>query len=462
LAPSALRLALAVLVLGPGVPLRAQEGVATPARQGGVPTGEATAEEISLSLDEAIQRGLRYNLAAILGSAAVESAEGARRAERADLLPQLRGGITESRQKINLAAYGFHLPGMSDLVGPFNVFDARLYLQQTVLDLQALHRDHAASRSLDAAREDEHGVRDLVVLTCGQLYLQAVAGESRIAAARAQLDTSEALLQSARDRRATGLGAGIEVLRAQVQRDSDRQRLILTRQEAAKEKLALAHAIGLPLGQRYRLTDDMPFAALLPLTTEEAVERALRDRPDLKAAALRVEAAEEKLQSARGKRLPTVGVSADYGAIGNDVSGALGTFTLGAAVRVPLFEGGRTEARIREAEAHLKAERARHDDLRARVYYQLQSVFLDLEAAEDRLHVAEEGLDLARQQLAQSRDRFAAGVTDNVEVVQAQEALAAAEENRISSLLALNVARLSLAAALGGAETGYTQLLKGP
>jgi outer membrane protein TolC len=440
---------------------RSQEPGGLGLLQGGVPTGEATKDEVALSLTEAIERGLRYNLGSILGAAAVTGAEGARKEALADLLPQLRAGVLESRQKINLAAYGFTGPGIPQIVGPFNLFDARVYLHQTILDLRALNRSHASADSLEAARQDERTARDLVVLVCGQLYLEAVAGESRIAAARAQLDTADTLLAVARDRKASGLGAGIEVLRAQVQEQSLRQRLIVAEQDAAKEKLALARAIGLPLGQRFRLADPMPTAPALPLTVEEAVERAWAGRPDLKAAQARVEAAEALRQAAKGEGLPSLVVSGDYGAIGNDVPGALATFTLGAALRVPLFEGGRVQARVREADARVQQERARLADLRARVYYEVQSVFLDLKASDERVLVAESARALAREQLLQVKDRFASGVADNVEVVQAQEALAAAAENHIASLYAQTVARLSLARTLGGAEASYAELLKG-
>ena len=442
-------------------PVRAQEPGALAALQGGVPTGEATKDEIALSLSEAIERGLRYNLGSILSGAATAGAEGARSEARADLLPQLRAGVVESRQKVNLAAYGFSTPGVPEIVGPFNVFDARAYIQQTILDLKALHRSRAAANSLEAARQDEHGTRDLVVLLCGQLYLQAVAGESRIAAARAQLDTAQALLGVARDRKASGLGAGIEVLRGQVQEQSLRQRLIVAEQDAAKEKLALARAIGLPLGQRFRLVDAMPAALAVPLTVEQAVERAWAGRPDLKAAQSRVESAEALRKAARGEGLPSLVVSGDYGAIGNDVAGSRATFSLGAALRVPLFQGGRVQGHVREAEARVQQEQARLADLRARIYYEVQSVFLDLKAADERVDVAESALALAREQVQQARDRFASGVADNLEVVQAQEALATAAENQIASLYAQTVARLSLARTLGGAEQGYAELLKG-
>jgi len=457
--PTAMVLAAALVL--PAAPARAQEGAVPSMLQGGVPTGEATPNEVSLSLAETIERGLRYNLGSILGGSAVASAEGARREARADLLPQLRAGVVESRQTINLAAYGLTLPGVPPLVGPFNLFDARVFLHQSILDLKARHRSQAAADTLEAARQDEHGVRDLVVLVCGQLYVQAVAGETRIAATRAQLDTADALLALARDRKASGLGAGIEVVRAEVQAQSVRQRLIVAEQEAAKEKLALARAIGLPLGQRFRLSDPMPFAPAVPLTVEEAVERAWAGRPDLKAAQARVEAAEKLRQAAQGEGLPSLAATADYGAIGNDVPGALGTYTVGAALRVPVFEGGRVQARVREAQARVDQERARLADLRARIYYEVQAVFLDLKAASERVSVAEGALALAREQLQQAKDRFAAGVADNLEVVQAQEALADAAENRIASLYAHNVARFSLARTLGGAETSYAELLKG-
>jgi outer membrane protein TolC len=463
--PAAALLAFLATSLLAAAGARPQERSGLETLQGGVPTGEATNDEIALTLADAIDRGLRYNLGSILGEAAVAGAEGARQETLADLLPQLRGGVLFSRQKINLAAFGFTgalIPGVPQLVGPFNLFDVRAYAQQTVLDLKALNKTRAAAGSLEAARQDEHSARDLVVLACGQLYLEAAAGESRIVAARAQLDTAELLLGVARDRKSSGLGPGIEVLRAEVQERSQRQRLIVAEQDAAKEKLALARAIGLPLGQRFRLAGSVPSISAVPLTPEDAVQRAWTSRPDLKAARARVAAAEASRKAAQGEYWPSLVVTGDYGAIGNDPGSALATYTFGANLRVPLFEGGRVQGRVREAEARLQQERARLEDLRARIYYEVQSDFLDLKAADERVGVAEDAVNLARDQLQQAKDRFANGVADNVEVVQAQEALAAADENHIASLHAQAVARLSLARTIGGVEESYNQLLKGP
>jgi outer membrane protein TolC len=457
-----LPLALVLGLLLAGLRAEGQEGPPSAVFQGGVPFGEAVPEELSLSLSEAVERGLRHNLGLILGREGVGIAQGARRGALADLLPQLRLGLGETREKINLAAFGFSgLPGLPEVVGPFSVFDARAFLSQSILDLKALHRARAASDELRAAEHDARNTRDLVVLACAGLYLQAVAGESRIDAARAELETAEALLTLARDRKAAGLAAGIDALRAEVQMQAQRQRLIVAEEEAVKGKLMLARAIGLPLGQRFRLADPMPLAPLPTVTPEEAVAQAWRERPDLKAALARVEAAEASRRSALGEGLPSLSVSADYGTIGSEPGTARSTFTLGAALKVPIFEGGRMQGKVREAEARLAEERARLEDLRALIYYEVQTAFLELHSAEDRVRVAQSALDLGQKELAQARDRFAAGVASNIDVIQAQEALASATENHIASLYAHNVAKVSLARALGGAETSYIQLLRG-
>jgi len=461
LRPVARTFACAVGMLLGGAGARAQQMDMTSSLQGGVPQGAPTASELALTLNDAIARGLASNLAAIVAETSIDAAEGSLATARADLLPQLHGSVSGSRQKINLAAYGLATPGMETMVGPFNVFDARASIRQSILDFKALNSARAASRLLEVARQDRRSVRDLVVLVCGQLYLQAVAGQSRIAAARAQLETADALLTLARDRKASGLVAGIEVLRADVQAQVQRQRLIVADAEEAKAKLVLARAIGLPLGQRFTLTDGMPFTPPPPLTAQEATERAWQERPDLRAEVARVEAAQAARRAAFAENLPSLGVSADAGAIGNDVPGARFTYSMAAALQVPLFEGGRSAGHARQAEARLRVERARLADLRARISYEIESVFLDLDAAAARVGVAENALGLATQQLEQARDRFQSGVAGTLELVQAQEALATAEENRIASLYAHNVARFTLARALGGAETSYATLLKG-
>jgi outer membrane protein TolC len=436
--------------------------VPTQALRGGVPSGVATQEEIPLTLDDAIARGLQHNLALLLAHDAVEVARGDHREALADLLPQLRGGLSGVREKISLAAFGFSgLGGFPTIIGPFNVVDARGYLSQTVFDLHALGRTHSRSEGVKAALSEERNTRDLVVLACAQLYLQAVSAQSRIASARARLATAEALYDLAADRKQSGLAAGIDVLRAQVEREAERQRVIVAENDAAKRKLELARAIGLPLGQAFRTVDDMPQSSPPELTREAALKLAYAGRADLRAAESRVRAAEESRKAARGEALPSLGVSADFGAIGNDVATAKATYTLAAGVKIPFFEGGRAQAKMQAADAHLEEARASLEDARSRIFYDVQAVFLDLEASQDRVTVADGVMRLAQQQLQQAQDRFAAGVAGNIDVVQAQEALARATDDRIESLFSLNMAKAFLARTLGAAESGYSQFLRG-
>jgi outer membrane protein TolC len=452
-------LALAIgVVAGPVVSAQ----VPSQALRGGVPSGVATQDELPLTLDDAIARGLQHNLALLLARDSVEVARGDHREALADLLPQLRGGLSGVREKISLAAFGFSgLGGFPTIIGPFNVVDARGYVSQTLFDLHALGRAHARSEGVKAALSEERDTRDLVVLACAQLYLQAVSAQSRITSARARLATAEALYDLAADRKKSGLAAGIDVLRAQVERESERQRVIVAENEAAKRKIELARAIGLPLGQAYRTVDDMPQSPPPELTRDAALTRAYEARADLRAAEARVRAAEESRKAARGEALPSIGVSGDFGAIGNDVATSKSTFTLAAGVKIPIFEGGRAQAKMQAADAHLEEARATLEDTRSRIYYEVQAVFLDLEASQDRVKVADGVVGLAQEQLRQAQDRFAAGVAGNIDVVQAQEALARATDDRIESLFSLNMAKASLARAVGAAESGYSQFLRG-
>ncbi len=452
---------LALLLLAGSRPAPAQV-VAGEILRGGVPSGPASPEVLPLTLDEAIDRGLQHNLGLILGEEAIQEAHGGYREARSDLLPHVRAGAFAVRQKISLAAFGFSGFGdFPELIGPFNVVDARGYLSQTVFDLHALRHAQSESLAAKAAEQQQRSTRDAVVLVCAGLYLQAVAGESLVAAAQAQLATAQALFDIASDRKKAGLVAGIDVLRAQVQLAAQRQRLIVARDEAAKQKLALARAIGLPLGQAYRLADGMPFAAVPAISPEEAVARAYAARADLQAAESRVRAAEQERRAAAGDRLPSLAVNGDYGFIGNTAASAQGTFTVAASVRVPLFEGGKVQAKVQQAEARLRQAQASLEDLRARVYYEVQTTLLDLASTEERVRVATSALELAQQQLEQAQDRFSAGVAGNIDVTQAQEAVARASEERIESLYEHNVSKAALARTLGVAEKSYREFLRG-
>jgi outer membrane protein TolC len=429
---------------------------------GGVPAGDATPGTLPLSLHEAIRRGLERNLAAVLGSERVRSADGARWMATSGLLPTLQATVAQARNQINLAAYGFPVaPGESPIIGPFNVSDRRISLAQTVFDYSAIQDARAGAATKAAADYAYRDVREQVVVTIANLYFQAVATASRVESVRAQRRTAEALFSRARAMKDAGTIAGIELIRAQVQVENQRQRVIYYENELSKQKLMLARATGIPLAQAFELTDQVPFKAIDAMPLDAALTQAYTSRADYKAALELLKATEARRRSAYGSLAPSVHLTADYGSIGNSWSSALGTYAVMGSVRVPIFQAGRERGRMLLADAALQQDRAQMADLKARIEYEVRVAHLDVQAAAERVRVARSAADLADQQLVQAQDRFAAGVASHVEVVQAQESVATESENLIASLFAHNVAKAALARATGMAEDAAERLLGG-
>jgi outer membrane protein TolC len=429
---------------------------------GGVPSGAASAEPMALSIGDAINRALDHNLGVLTSEQATDHARGARWVALSDLLPNISGRLSESREMINLAVFGFPLPpGVPALVGPLNIFDARVFVTQSVFDLNEINSARAASHNVEAARYSYKSARDLVVLVSASLYLQALAASSRAETARAQVDTAQALYNQAVDLKQGGLIAGIDVLRAQVEFNTEQQRATATANDFEKAKLQLARVIGLPVGQAFNLSDQIPYTPVPEMTLDTALERAYKTRPDYQAAIERVHAAEASRAAALATALPSVHVTADFGDLGLSPSDARGTYTLTGALNVPIFQGGRTRGKLLEADADLRTRRAEAEDLKAAVYYDVRTAFLDLQASGQQLDVASKTRDLAAAQLTAARDRFASGVASNIEVVQAQAAVALANEQYIGGLYSYNVAKASLARALGVAEGAVRQYLGG-
>jgi outer membrane protein TolC len=430
----------------------------------GVPAGAKQATPISLSLADAVARGLDHNLAVLEEEQRVSAAQGSRAKALSEALPHANGNVTQIQEEISPAAFGFSaLPGLvlPPVIGPFGVFDARLSVSAPIFDQGALAD---VRRETSLLRAEEHTLknsRELVVLAVANLYMQALADASRVDSTRAEVATADALLTLATDERSAGVASGIDVLRQHVQLDGARQRLIAAENELAKQKLRLARAIGLPTGQTFDLTDQLIFAALPQMDEATALAQAYAQREDVRSAEGRVAAAAAARASAEDSGRPTVHLDADYGAIGPSASTAHSTFTIAANLHVPLFQGGNVKGKVQQADAEDRQRQAELDDLKAGVYYDVEGALLDLHAAESAVEVATEGRALATEQLAQARDRFSAGVSSTIEVVQAQDALAAASDRYISALYAHLVAKAGLARALGVDEKTFAAYLGG-
>ena len=440
---------------------------------GSAPEGTATTEILQIDFTDAIERGLRNNLGLLLAGDQTETARGERWKQLAELLPNVSARIMEDAQTQSLAALGFNKlfpllspPGSSLRSVPrvtpaFNYFDARATLSQSLFNYKSLERERAATESLKAAQLTYKDAREMVVLAVGNAYLQCIAAGARVETAEAQVKSAQALSTKASDQQKAGLTPAIDALRSQVEFQTRQQQLIVARNDLARANLSVARIIGLPPGQAFVLTEKAPYEAMTPLPLDTYLQRAYNSRSDYQSALAQLKSAELSRRAAAAGRYPSVDFDANYGDIGVTPSQSNGTWQVNGGITIPIFAGNRVHADVLEADAQLRQVRSQLGDLRGRIDYEVRTALLDLTAAADQVEVARSSVDLAEQALTQSQDRFTAGVTDNLEVVQAQEALASAHESFIQSLYAHNLAKVELAYAIGDAENGVRRYLKG-
>ena len=428
---------------------------------GSVPSGKATSGVLPLSFEEAIKRGLQQNLGLLLASDNTISSRGQKWKELSNLLPDVNGTLTENLQTVSIAQFGFKLPGLPRVVGPFNYSDIRGSISQSLFNFNYIEKERAATANLKSSQFNYKDARELVVLAVGNSYLRALAGTARVETADAQVRTAQALYDKAADQQRAGVSPAIDVLRAQVELQTRQQQLIVARNDFAKQKLALARIIGFPPGQEFSLADKAPYAPLTTEGLEQNLQRAYASRSDYQAALSQLRAAEFSRRAATAEYFPSLAIEADYGDIGVSPFRSNGTYHVGGTVKIPIFQGGQVHGDTLQAEASLRQARQQMENLRGQIDYEVRTAMLDLNAAADQVQVAQSSVNLAQQTLTQAQDRFSAGVTDNLEVIQAQEALASANENYIASLYAHNLAKVEFAKAIGYAEQGVRNYLKG-
>jgi outer membrane protein TolC len=426
---------------------------------GSVPSGPATNAVVHLTLRDAVNMALRYNLGEIESRENARIARGQRLRALSSLLPQVSAGASENVEQFSATTLGIKIPLIPSVIGPFSYSTAQASLTQTVFSFESIQRFRAARTAEQAAQLTYQDALDVITLIVGNAYLQVIETNSRIAAAEAQLRNAQALYDQAVDEFQAGTSPKIDVTRAGVQLHTEQYNLSIARNNFAIAKLTLGRAIGLPLGQAFDLADQLPYADLNPQTVDEALNAAYKSRSDFRAALSSVKSAQQQLSAVRGERYPVLAVTGDYGVQGSRFDRSHSAFTLQAGVNVPIFTGGRIKGDLTQAEAALRQRKAEAENLRGQIDYDVRTAFLNLQAATEQVGVARQNVDLANENLARSQERFAAGVTDSVEVVQAQQSLASANDQYISSLYGHNVAKLQLARALGVARTNYTLYL---
>ncbi len=436
--------------------------------QGSVPDSNWPAGPITLKLVDAVRRGLATNLGVISADNSSTTARAQRIQMLSAFLPNISANAAQSENQVNLAAYGFkfNLPpslgfSIPSVVGPFGYSQLQGQLSQSVLDPVAL-QNWKASKELEAAsRLSAKDARELVVLAVAGSYLQTVATAARIESQRAQVASAQAVYDQAQVRKAAGTNARIDVMRTLVELQTQKQRLNALESDWRKQKIALARAIGVPLDREITLAEPLAASDTGIPEAGAAIAQALQNRLDLQAATAQVRAAERALKAARDERLPSVAFNGDYGVSGPDPAHTHGVFSVTGAVNVPIWTGGRTQGDILQAEAELRQRRSELADQRGRVEQDVRTSLIELETAAGQMELSESNRTYAAETLREARDRIRLGVATTVEVVQAQEQVAAAESDYVSSLLSFDLARLSLARAVGDAEITVPDLLKG-
>jgi outer membrane protein TolC len=450
-------LALAALMAASAMATRAQtapqaQGPTAESFNGSVTRGAATPGVMSLSLDEAMQRGLKNNLGLLLSGLETSSARGERLSQLQDLLPEVDFDAHEAVMQTDLPAQGLRIPGFPTIIGPFGYTDLRASLTWSLVDVKSLREYMAAKHNLKAAQLSAEDARSLVVLTVGNAYLLVVADETEVSSVEAQVKTAKVSLDQANANHEAGTAPKLDVLRAQVDYQTLEQKLIAAEDALEKDKLALARTIGLPLDQKFELTDHAPYAAFDQIDVAKAIADAEANRKDLAATVEQMKAAVEERKAATADRLPTVKFNGDYGDIGVNVRHSHETGDASGTLSVPVFKeyGLRGEAQV--AQAQLDTAKAKLSDKKAQVEADVRDALLDIQSAQKQVEVAQSTVALANEELSEAQQRYAAGVSDNLAVSQAEQQVAQANDVYVTSLYRDNIAKLSLARALGAAD----------
>jgi outer membrane protein TolC len=412
---------------------------------------------LSLSLKRAVELAVspEGNANIQLAAEALKQAQARTAESRAALLPDLEGSTTYESRTSNLAAMGIKFtipPGfplqIPAFVGPFTTFDARLTASQSIFDFSTIRRFQASRTGLAAARKDVENSGEQVAALVARVYLAAIKADADVETAQSNVALSQAVLVQANNQKAAGTGTGIEITRAKVQLANDRQHLLEALNARRSGHYRLLRAMGASLDTELLLTDKLGYLPVDAVTLEQAKAQALASRSDFQAQRDREGAARLSASATTLERLPSVGAFGDYGTVAG-LENALPTRTYGISVRVPLFDGGRRDARREEAASQYRAEKVRTNDLKEQIELDVRLALDALQSADEEVKVAKEGVELARNELAQARRRYDAGVAISIEVTDAQTRLERALDNQTTALYGYNVAKIDLAQSMG-------------
>jgi outer membrane protein len=413
---------------------------------------------LRLTLRQAVDLSLKQNPEVETAALNFAESQQDRNIARAGLLPQADVRVSEQAERENLAAlFGRPFPGFSEHIGPFAIFQAGPSFSVPVFDLTLYRRLQEASHETRASGHDIQNVREETALMVVSQYLGGLQAAANVSAVQSQVELAQALYDQASDLQKHGAGTGLDTLRAEVELQNQQQRLIEAQAQYKTSLFGLSRLLNLDPNQPVELADQLSFFQTPEFQGDTTLQQAYAQRPEMLALDERMKETELARKQARDQRLPSLGVSGNWGYTGLGIESAIPTYTYAATVDVPLITGGRIRAQIAKSDLELKKIAEARDDLRNRIALEVKTAVVELDAARHEVDVANQGVKLAEEEVTQARDRFAAGVANNIEVVTAQDSLERAHNNQIAALYNYNQSRADLAHATGHTEDLYAK-----
>jgi outer membrane protein len=430
--------------------------VATTLAKGAAP--DTQSQPLRLTLRDAVEIALKQNPQVQIANLNIAVTQESQIVARSALLPQVNLAVSEAAQRENLEAFlGTKVPGFPEHSGPFWIFQGGPSGSAPLLDLAAWHRWRESRENTTGAHAQELTVREQNVLLVVSQYLGSQRATADVSASQSRVDLAKALFDQATDMQKSGVGTAIDTLRANVQYQNERQRLIEARTTLQTSLYGLSRLLNVDPHQPIELADASEFFKTPDSSADETMERVFAQRPEMKALTSQIRAEELEKRTARDARLPRIAVNASWNEQGLSPASSIPTYDIGASLDVPLYTGGRIRAQIAVADIELKKLAQQQSDLRNQIAQEVRTATAQLEAAKSEVDVANLGIGLARDEVTQARDRFQAGVANNIEVITAQDELARANDNQIVALYRYNQARADLAHATGQMESLYAK-----
>jgi outer membrane protein len=444
-----------------GIPRAAAAQEKAPAQrtQNGLPA-EAPSGVMRLTLDQAVSLALKQNTTARVAVLTAAQSEQDQKIALSQLLPQAQAGVTENWQRVNiLAQFGGTqiFPGIPGHIGPYSVFSAGPSVDGPLFDLTLFRRYQASRHTANASRSDSLSTREQVILLVVSQYIGTLRSMADVQASQSRVDLAQALYNQAADLQKEGVGTGIDTLRANVELQNENQRLLEAQATRETSLFALSRLLNLDPRQQIELGDSLSFFDTPQPDVETSIEEGLAARPEWKSLQEQMRAAENQKKAAFASRLPSVHFSGNWAELGTEPSSVIPTYTYSGTVSVPLFTGGRIRAETVRADLDIQKLQQQQSDLRNQIALDVKTALINLDSARNQVKVANLGVQLSREEVDQARDRFNAGVANNIEVIQAQDSLARANDNQIAALYRFNQARADLARSIGQMERVYAK-----